>query len=85
MGLLLSYLTLGWIGVAVAHASRGEDREWGKDRIFPLPLHLRYPPASVDQSGRIEGSPAPRSAVPASSGEVPRGADFFIVAVIFTA
>jgi hypothetical protein len=37
---LLGFLTLGWFGVAIAHASGGEDREWGKDRIFPLPLRV---------------------------------------------
>jgi hypothetical protein len=37
---LFSYLTFGWIGVVAASASRREDREWGKDRIFPLPLRV---------------------------------------------
>jgi hypothetical protein len=39
-GLLIGYLTFGWLGAAVAAAGAGEDREWGKDRIFPLPLRV---------------------------------------------
>jgi hypothetical protein len=37
---LLAIITFGWIGAAVVRASAGEDREWGKDRIFPLPLQI---------------------------------------------
>lgn len=38
---LLSFLTLGWMGAAVVYAcSSKEDREWGKDRVFTLPLRV---------------------------------------------
>jgi hypothetical protein len=37
---LLGFLTFGWLGVGVVSASKGEGREWGKDRIFPLPLRV---------------------------------------------
>lgn len=37
---LLALLSFGWFGVAIAKASAGEEREWGKDRIFPLPLRV---------------------------------------------
>jgi hypothetical protein len=37
---VLGFLTLGWLGAALAYGSRKEDREWGKDRIFPLPLRI---------------------------------------------
>jgi hypothetical protein len=37
---LLGFLTFGWLGVAVARATAGDDREWGRDRIFPLPLRV---------------------------------------------
>lgn len=36
----LSFLTFGWLGVALARASAPEDREWGKDCIFTLPLRV---------------------------------------------
>jgi hypothetical protein len=36
----LAFLTLGWLGVVVAKSTQGEDKEWGKDRIFPLPLRV---------------------------------------------
>jgi hypothetical protein len=41
----LAFLTFGWVGTAAAaadtlRASAGEAREWGKDRIFPLPLRV---------------------------------------------
>jgi hypothetical protein len=36
----LAFLTFGLLGVAVARASAREDREWGKDRIYPLPLRV---------------------------------------------
>ena len=37
---LYGYLTLGWFGATVVGASAGEDKESGKDRIFPLPLRV---------------------------------------------
>jgi hypothetical protein len=37
---LLGFLTFGWLGVLVASASAKEDREWGEDRIFSLPLRV---------------------------------------------
>jgi hypothetical protein len=37
---VLGFLTFGWLGVAAAEASRGEEREMGTDRIFPLPLRV---------------------------------------------
>ena len=37
---LLAMLTLGWIWLAVVKSTQGEDKEWGKDRIFPLPLRV---------------------------------------------
>jgi hypothetical protein len=37
---LLSFLTLGWLGAAVAKSAAGEDQEWGKDRSFSLPLRV---------------------------------------------
>lgn len=36
---VLGYITFGWVGVAIASTS-GEDREWGTDRVFPLPLRV---------------------------------------------
>lgn len=37
---LLGYLTFGWLGVLIAELTAGEEREWGKDRVFPLPLRV---------------------------------------------
>jgi len=37
---LAAFLTLGWLGVALAKSTEGEAREWGKDRSFPLPLRV---------------------------------------------
>ena len=37
---LLAFVTFGWLGVAVAKSTAGEDQEWGKDRIFLLPLRV---------------------------------------------
>jgi hypothetical protein len=37
---LLSFFTLGWLGVALARATAKEDREWGKDCVFDLPLRV---------------------------------------------
>jgi hypothetical protein len=37
---LLAFLTFGWLGVAVTSSTAGGDTEWGKDRIFPLPLRV---------------------------------------------
>ncbi len=36
----LAFLTFGWLGVILAKSTAREDREWGKDRIFPLPLRV---------------------------------------------
>jgi hypothetical protein len=36
----LGFLTCGWLGVLAAAASRRADREWGKDRIYDLPLRI---------------------------------------------
>ena len=37
---LLGMLSLSWKVLLLIHASAREDREWGKDRIFPLPLRV---------------------------------------------
>jgi hypothetical protein len=37
---LLAGLTLGWLGLAILKATQQEDKEWGKDRLFPLPLRI---------------------------------------------
>lgn len=37
---LLGLLTFGWLGVGAVHALAGEAREWGQDRIFPLPVRI---------------------------------------------
>lgn len=37
---LLGFLTFGWLGVVIASLWAREDREWGKDRIFSLPLRV---------------------------------------------
>jgi hypothetical protein len=36
----LAFLTFGLIGAAVASAMPGHEQEWGKDRIFSLPLRV---------------------------------------------
>ena len=40
---VLAFLTFGWVGalaVAVTGSRAGDSREWGKDRIFALPLRV---------------------------------------------
>lgn len=37
---LLSIVTFGWMGAVMVYSTRKEDREWGTDRIFPLPLRI---------------------------------------------
>ncbi|HEV3078993.1 MAG TPA: hypothetical protein VGY66_04415 [Gemmataceae bacterium] len=37
---LAAVLTFGWLGAVFAKATAGEAREWGKDRIFSLPLRV---------------------------------------------
>jgi hypothetical protein len=37
---LLAFLTFGWIGAAVVGATRRTEYEWGKDRIYDLPLRI---------------------------------------------
>jgi hypothetical protein len=37
---LLGFVTFGWFGVVVVGASTEDDREVGKDRVFPLPLRI---------------------------------------------
>jgi hypothetical protein len=37
---LLGFLTAGMFGVAVVAASRKQEQEWGKDRIYSLPLRV---------------------------------------------
>jgi hypothetical protein len=37
---VLSFLTFGWVGALVLLATSRDEQEWGKDRIFPLPLRV---------------------------------------------
>jgi len=37
---VLGYLTLGLFGALVVGASRRTEQEWGKDRVFDLPLRI---------------------------------------------
>jgi hypothetical protein len=37
---LLAVLTFGWLGVLVAKSTEGEDREWGTDRTYDLPVRV---------------------------------------------
>jgi len=37
---LLAFLSFGWIGAAVVASSPRQETEWGKDRIFDLPLRI---------------------------------------------
>jgi hypothetical protein len=37
---IAGYLTFGFLGAAVAAASSGPEVEWGKDRVFDLPLRV---------------------------------------------
>jgi predicted nucleic acid-binding Zn ribbon protein len=37
---VLGYLTFGWLGALIVDVSRGTEREWGKDRVFDLPLRI---------------------------------------------
>jgi len=34
------YFTFGWLAMVFAKSTEGEDKEVGKDRIFPLPLRV---------------------------------------------
>jgi hypothetical protein len=36
----ISFLTFGLLGVAIIKSTKGEDQEWGTDRMFPLPLRV---------------------------------------------
>jgi hypothetical protein len=55
---LLGFLTFGWLGAIAVHASSGEDREWGADRIFPLPLRV-----CADCQPRLNGTAALNAAL----------------------
>ena len=55
---LLSILTFGWPGAAVVYATSREDREWGKDRILPLPLRV-----CGDCRSHLTGRPALKAAL----------------------
>ena len=55
---LLSYLTFGWIGVTAVHATSRDDREWGTDRVFPLPLRV-----CADCGHRLDDPSALRTAL----------------------
>jgi hypothetical protein len=55
---LLGLLTFGWVGAAVVHATAEDDREWGKDRVFPLPLRV-----CAGCRPRLDGPSALRSAL----------------------
>jgi hypothetical protein len=55
---LLGVLTCGWIGAVLIYASRGKDREWGRDRVFPLPLRV-----CADCRVQLAGMPALRAAL----------------------
>jgi hypothetical protein len=37
---MLGYVTFGWIGALVVGETRRAEQEWGKDRIFDLPLRI---------------------------------------------
>jgi predicted nucleic acid-binding Zn ribbon protein len=37
---VLAFLTFGWIGVLVVSGMPRQETEWGKDRIFDLPLRV---------------------------------------------
>jgi hypothetical protein len=39
-GYIVGFLAFGWLGLALGRAISGEETEWGKDRIFLLPLRI---------------------------------------------
>jgi hypothetical protein len=39
-GYILGFLAFGWLGLALGRAISGAETEWGKDRIFLLPLRI---------------------------------------------
>jgi len=55
---LLSFVTFGWMGAVMVHVTKKDDREWGRDRVFPLPL--RICPGCLPQ---LVGMPALKAAL----------------------